>query len=122
MKAEKKKTDIAESETWKICSKPPVAAFIFALASMIFSEEFMRLVQEKNWPRACFWVLCTWLGFFLFWCAVTAFAHTLLEKGRAKLFVKAGKWKIAFVVLLSIIVFAIAFYAGWFILPHVSIG
>lgn len=116
MKEEKKKTDIAESETWKICSNPPVAAFIFALASMIFSEEFMRFVQGRDWARACLWVVCTWFGFFLFWSVVVSFVRVFVEDRCVKMFAKVGKWKTVLVMLSSVILFVIVFYVMRFVM------
>lgn len=116
MKEEKDKKNITESEVWNIYSNPLVSAFVFALASMIASGEFMRLVTEGDWIRACVFVFVTWLGFFLFFSIVSASAAAFLVNW--KLFNKLKKWKTAIAVLFSILVFVIVYYIMWSVLPN----
>lgn len=102
---------IEESETYKICSSPPVAALIATLAAMMIDSDFMRYVLDKDWKSACVCIVGTWFLFALFWTVVIVSVHTILENPKRKFFAKAGKWKTLIVVATLLIVFCFVFYA-----------
>lgn len=101
---------LEEWETSKICSSPPVAALIAALAAMMIDDDFMQYVLNKDWKSACDCIFGTWFAFSLFWVVVIVSVHSILENPSRKFFAKAGKWKTLIVAAVILLVFCFAFY------------
>lgn len=112
MKKDEKSVRLEQTESWKICSSPTVAAFVFALASMVFSGEFERMLHEGQWGYLIVWVCATWFGFFIFWVAVCAVFDQLEEKIPKKL-KRFSKW---FVAAVAVVVFVILYYVIHYII------
>ena len=103
-----KKVDEEFKRSEELFGDPAITSFVCAMASMVFSEEFMGMVQNREWGIMILWVIVTWFGFWMFWAAAVASFSVFAESW--KLFDRAGKWLRPIALVFSVVVFAAIFY------------
>lgn len=92
----------------ELFGEPIITSFVCAMASMVFSEDFMGMVQKREWGMMIFWVIVTWVGFWMFRGVVVASFSVFAKSWN--LFDRAGKWLRPIAIVFSVVVFAAIFW------------
>lgn len=108
-----KKVDEKLKRSEELFGDPAITSFVCAMASMVFSEEFMGMVQNREWGIMIFWIIVTWFGFWMFRAVAVASFSVFAESW--KLFDRAGKWLRPIALVFSVVVFAVVFWIIQFI-------
>ena len=103
MRQVEKRNKTLDSESGKLCCDPTVSSFVFALASMVFNDEFQWLLVARDWGMMLGYVVITYFGFFFFFC----FVVSVLSVSKLP---KAGRLAKPVVFCVAVCVFSALYY------------